>query len=45
MITNTPLTEDQIALCKDIRRRGKNKVSWSYTVCIDLLRFKGLSNG
>jgi hypothetical protein len=27
MITNTPLTEDQIALCKDIRRRGKNKVS------------------
>ena len=26
MMSNTKLTEEQVALCRDIRRRGKNKV-------------------
>ena len=26
MMSNTKLTDEQIALCRDIRRRGKNKV-------------------
>jgi hypothetical protein len=26
MLSNTKLNEEQLALCRDIRRRGKNKV-------------------
>ena len=28
LLSKHELTEEQLTLCRDIRRRGKNKVSW-----------------